>query len=72
MTLDVQVYGRNVEVTDRIFDYARKKVSKLRGKLSYRFSHELGMSMAEIGRYLGVCTSAVCKAIQYYEADLKK
>ncbi|OGP91560.1 MAG: hypothetical protein A2157_07515 [Deltaproteobacteria bacterium RBG_16_47_11] len=50
----------------------RKKVSKLRGKLSYRFSHELGMSMAEIGRYLGVCTSAVCKAIQYYEADLKK
>lgn len=29
MTLDVQVYGRNVEVTDRIYDYARKKVSKL-------------------------------------------
>src|SRR4030065_758222 len=29
MTLDVQVYGRNVEVTDRILDYARKKVSKL-------------------------------------------
>jgi putative sigma-54 modulation protein len=29
MTLDVQVYGRNVEVTDRIYDYAKKKVSKL-------------------------------------------
>jgi putative sigma-54 modulation protein len=29
MTLDVQVYGRNVEVTDRINDYAKKKVSKL-------------------------------------------
>jgi putative sigma-54 modulation protein len=29
MTLDVEVYGRNVEVTDRIFDYAKKKVSKL-------------------------------------------
>jgi len=29
MTLEVQVYGRNIEVTDRIFDYARKKVSKL-------------------------------------------
>ncbi|MFZ0534321.1 MAG: ribosome-associated translation inhibitor RaiA [Anaerolineales bacterium] len=29
MALDVQVYGRNIEVTDRIFDYARKKVSKL-------------------------------------------
>ena len=29
MALDVQVYGRNIEVTDRILDYARKKVSKL-------------------------------------------
>ncbi len=29
MSLDVQVYGRNLEVTDRILDYARKKVSKL-------------------------------------------
>jgi len=29
MALDVQVYGRNLEVTDRILDYARKKVSKL-------------------------------------------
>jgi len=29
MTLDVQVYGRNVEVTDRINDYAKSKVSKL-------------------------------------------
>jgi putative sigma-54 modulation protein len=29
MTLDVQVYGRNVEVTDRIYEYAKKKVSKL-------------------------------------------
>jgi putative sigma-54 modulation protein len=29
MALDVQVYGRNIEVTDRILDYAKKKVSKL-------------------------------------------
>jgi putative sigma-54 modulation protein len=29
MTVEVQVYGRNVEVTDRIYDYAKKKVSKL-------------------------------------------
>jgi putative sigma-54 modulation protein len=34
MTLDVQVYGRNVEVTDRILEYARKKVSKLDRYLS--------------------------------------
>jgi putative sigma-54 modulation protein len=29
MTLEVQVYGRNIEITDRILDYAKKKVSKL-------------------------------------------
>ncbi len=29
MALEVQVYGRNIEVTDRILDYTRKKVSKL-------------------------------------------
>jgi putative sigma-54 modulation protein len=29
MALDVQVYGRNIEVSDRILDYARKKISKL-------------------------------------------
>lgn len=29
MTLEVQVFGRNLEVTDRIYEYATKKVSKL-------------------------------------------
>ena len=29
MALEVQVYGRNLEVTDRILDYTKKKVSKL-------------------------------------------
>jgi putative sigma-54 modulation protein len=29
MTIDVQVYGRNIEVTDRILDYSKKKVAKL-------------------------------------------
>ncbi len=29
MALDVQVYGRNIDVTDRILDYTKKKVSKL-------------------------------------------
>jgi putative sigma-54 modulation protein len=29
MALDVQVYGRNIEVTERIQDYAKKKVTKL-------------------------------------------
>jgi ribosome hibernation promoting factor len=34
MALEVQVYGRNMEVTERIFDYAKKKVSKLNRYLS--------------------------------------
>ncbi len=34
MTLEVQVYGRNMEVTERISDYAKKKVSKLDRYLS--------------------------------------
>jgi putative sigma-54 modulation protein len=29
MALEVQVYGRNIEVTDRILDYSKKKVAKL-------------------------------------------
>jgi putative sigma-54 modulation protein len=29
MTLEVEIYGRNMEVTDRIDDYVTKKVSKL-------------------------------------------
>lgn len=29
MSVDVDIYGRNMEVTDRIFEYVTKKVSKL-------------------------------------------
>lgn len=34
MTIEVQVYGRNIEVTDRILEYSKKKVSKLDRYLS--------------------------------------
>ena len=34
MSLQVEVYGRNMEVTDRILDYITKKVSKLDRKLN--------------------------------------
>ena len=34
MTIEVQVYGRNLEVTDRITEYAQKKISKLDRYLS--------------------------------------
>jgi len=34
MTLEVQVYGRNMDVTERLFEYATKKASKLDRYLS--------------------------------------
>ena len=41
-----------------------RKYSGVRGKIAYHLSHELGASRAEIARQLGVCTSAIAKAIQ--------
>ena len=29
MTVEVQIYGRNMEITDRISNYVTKKVGKL-------------------------------------------
>ena len=41
-----------------------RKFSRVRAKISYYLSHEFGVSGAEIARQLGVCTSAIAKAIQ--------
>lgn len=41
----------------------RRKVSKIRGRIACILSRELGMSFAEIGRRLGVCTSAIGRAV---------
>jgi hypothetical protein len=41
-----------------------RKYSMVRAKISYHLSHEFGVSQAEIARQLGVCTSAIAKAIQ--------
>ena len=49
----------------------RRKVAEARGKISYLLSRERGMSLAEIARHLGVCTSAVFKAVQKYEQSGK-
>jgi REP element-mobilizing transposase RayT len=46
----------------------RREVSRLRAKISLHLSHELGISMAEIARHVGVCGSAVIKAIQKMES----
>ena len=50
----------------------RRKVSRLRTKVSYRLSREMGVPMAEIARHVGVCASAVVKAIQKMESTDQK
>lgn len=45
-----------------------RKISKVRAKVSFELSHKFGVSMAEIARHLGVCTSAVAKAIRKQES----
>jgi len=47
----------------------RREVSRLRAKISWHLSHEMGIPMAEIARNVGVCGSAVVKAIQKMAAD---
>jgi hypothetical protein len=49
-----------------------RKLSRLRGKISYHLSHEFGIPRAEIARQLGVCTSAIAKAIDNMEGDENK
>ena len=46
----------------------RRRVSQARASVSYHLSHELGIPSAEIARHLGVCTSAIVKAIQKLES----
>jgi len=41
-------------------------------RISYHLSHGFGISMAEIARHVGVCTSAVDKAIQNMESEDEK
>jgi len=50
----------------------RRKVSQLRTRVSYHLSRELGVPMAEIARHVGVCASAVVKAIQKMESTNQK
>ena len=49
----------------------RREVSRLRAKISSHLSHEFGIPMAEIARHVGVCGSAVVKAIQKMESGDK-
>jgi chromosomal replication initiation ATPase DnaA len=47
----------------------KRRVSKVRSQIAYYLSHELGISMAEIARNLGVCSSAIIKAVQKLESQ---
>jgi transposase-like protein len=49
-----------------------RKYSGARAKIAYHLSHELGISRAEIARQMGVCTSAIAKAIQNLEGAENK
>jgi putative transposase len=50
----------------------RQRVSRARARIAYHLSREMGVPMAEIARQVGVCTSAVAKAIQAIEAGGRK
>jgi hypothetical protein len=50
----------------------RRRVSRARARISYHLSHEFGIPMAEIARELGVCTSAIAKAIRRWEVEDEK
>jgi putative transposase len=50
----------------------RRRVSRLRTRVAHHLSRELGIPMAEIARHVGVCASAVVKAIQKMESPNQK
>jgi len=49
----------------------RRKISKIRARIAYYLSREMGISMAEIARNLGVGTSAVAMAIKKEESNCR-
>jgi hypothetical protein len=50
----------------------RRRVSGIRAKICFHLSHEMGVPFAEIARHVGVCTSAVAKAVGSLESDKQK
>ncbi|TRZ89906.1 MAG: hypothetical protein D4R88_04590 [Methanosarcinales archaeon] len=49
----------------------RRKASESRAEISYRLNCESGIPAAEIAKHLGLCTSAITKAIEKYESSQK-
>jgi hypothetical protein len=50
----------------------RRVVSGIRARIAYRLNREIGIPTAEIARNVGVCTTAVIKAIKKIEAQKVK
>ena len=50
----------------------RRSVSRVRAKIAWILSGEYGVPMAEIASQLGVCTSAIAKAIRKMEGEDKR
>jgi hypothetical protein len=44
-----------------------RRVSRVRSKIAWSLSREYGISLAEIARDLGMCTSAIAKAVRRME-----
>lgn len=61
-------------ITEKELRYGgqRQRVSRARARISYHLNRQIGVPMAEIARQVGVCTSAVAKAIQAIEAGGEK
>ncbi len=49
-----------------------RRVSNVRAKVACQLSRRYGIPMAEIGRHVGVCTSAIANAIRKTEMENKK
>ena len=66
-----EICGKNgVGVGELRLGGQRQAVSRVRGKVGWILSREYGISLAEIARRVGVCTSAIGKAIQKMERQL--
>jgi putative transposase len=50
----------------------RPAVTRARRKIGWVLSREYGISLAEIARGVGVCTSAIAKGIQKMERQVSK
>jgi len=61
-----------IESEELINGGKRRKVSEVRARIAYQLNHEMGVPLAEIARHVGVCTSAVAKAIENIDSQNAK